>query len=184
MKITIMNGAAKTAFPQEYQSLVDLNNALGGENEISQFDIKDLDIKPCTGCWTCWVNDPGMCIHKDDMVGIYKSVNQSDILLIVSDIKAGFIDSDVKKTVERQFALLLPYMTNVNDEFHHIPRYNHQPKIGLVIVGADNHDAEQQEILKEYVYRLSLNFNKDTGNFLHYLNPNNMEELAYEINNI
>lgn len=184
MKVTIMNGADKASFPKEYQNIVDLNSALDGENEISQFDIKDLDIKPCTGCWTCWVKDPGMCIHKDDMVDIYKSVNQSDILLIVSSIKAGFLDSDVKKTIERQFALLLPYMTNVNDEFHHVPRYDNQPKIGLIIVGENEVDIEQQEILKEYVYRLSLNFNHGAGNFLHYLNTDGMEELAYEINNI
>lgn len=184
MKITIMNGIGRADYPHEYKSLIDLNSALEGENHISNFDIKDLDIKPCSGCWTCWVKDPGMCIHKDDMIDIYKSVNQSDLLLIVSSIKAGFIDSDVKKTIERQFALLLPYMTNVNNEFHHILRYDNQPIIGLVIVGEEIHDIEQEEILKEYIYRLSLNFNHGTGYFLHYLNKSGSKELAYEINNI
>lgn len=184
MKITIMNGADQVNYPKEYQSLAGLNDTLGGENDITQFDIKDLNINPCSGCWTCWIKEPGLCVYDDDMVDIYKSVNQSDLLLIVSAIKAGFIDSDVKKTIERQFALLLPYMTNVKDEFHHVPRYNNQPKIGLVIVGEENHEAEQAEILEEYVYRLALNFNHGTGSFLHYLNPNSTEELAYEINNI
>jgi len=184
MKITIMNGANKVDYPKEYQNLLDIDNGLGGENQITQFDIKDLDIKPCTGCWTCWIKDPGTCIHKDDMVDIYKSVNQSDLLLIVSTIRAGFLDSDVKKVVERQFALLLPYMTNVNDEFHHIPRYDKQPKLGLVIVGEENNDIEQSDILKEYIYRLSLNFNHGTGSFLHYHSPTGSKELVYEINNI
>ena len=50
-----MNGANKADYPNEYQSLIDLDNELGGGNEITQFDIKDLDINPCIGCWNCWL---------------------------------------------------------------------------------------------------------------------------------
>ena len=110
------------------------------------------------------------CVFDDDMTEVYASIIKSDLLIFFSSIKAGFIQSEVKKTIDRMFALILPHMTILKGELHHIPRYSNQPKMGLVIVGENRHAAEQEEILKEYMYRLSLNFNKASGHFLHYYN--------------
>ena len=184
MNITIVNGIEKTEFPKEYEGLIRSISELKNKHSISQFDINNLTIHGCTGCWTCWVHDPGKCIFEDDMVAIYKSIVKADFLLFISSVKAGFIQSDIKKVIERMFALLLPHMTILNDELHHIPRYDNQPKIGLVIVGEEKHDNEQEEIFREYLYRLSLNFNKDKHYFLHYYNCAKEKEFVNEFNNI
>ena len=184
MKITIVNGISENDFKKESESIKMSFNQLSEENDVAQFDVDRLNIHHCTGCWTCWIKNPGNCVFNDDMVDIYKSIVKSDLLIFVSSIKAGFIQSEIKKVLDRMFALILPHMTILKDEFHHIPRYDNQPKMGLVIVGEDNHEQEQEEILKEFMYRLSLNFNKGTGNFLHYYNADNEKELLNEISSI
>jgi len=184
MNITIINGISEDNFANENKSLNKSFNQLKSSNEITQYNVDDLDINNCTGCWTCWLKDPGKCVFDDDMVNIYKSIVKSDLLVFVSCVKAGFIQSEVKKVIDRMFAVLLPHMTILKGELHHIPRYDNQPKLGLIIVGEEEHDAEQEETLKEFLYRISLNFNKDKGKFLHYFNINNEKELVNEINNI
>ena len=184
MKITIINGISKGKHCKDAQVIHNAIEELSSNNEIDHYDITKLNIKPCTGCWTCWIKEPGKCIRNDDMTDIYKSMVKSDLLIFISEVQAGFIQSTIKMVIERMFALLLPYMTIVNNEFHHIPRYEKQPRLGMVIVGQENHDEEQEEIFKEYMYRLSLNFNKGSGHFLYYFNPSNDKEFLNEISNI
>jgi len=184
MIITIVNGIAESQYPDESNEIVSTAEKLKMEHQVNLFDLNKLNVHPCSGCWTCWIKEPGRCVYDDDMVDIYKSTVKSDVLIWISQIKAGFVQSEIRKATERMFALLLPHMTELKGEMHHIPRYEKQPKIGLVIVGKSEHDIEQEEILKEYMYRLSLNFNKASGNFVHYFEPGKGKELADEIINL
>ena len=184
MKVTIINAIAESEYPTESKGIMSAIDTLKKEHQVNLFDVNKMDIHPCSGCWTCWVKEPGRCVYDDGMVDIYKSIVKSDVMVWVSKIKAGFVQSEIRKATERMFALLLPHTTLVNDEMHHIPRYDKQPKMGLVIVGQEEHDAEQEEILREYMYRLSLNFNKATGNFVHYLSAGKEGEIVNEIINI
>ena len=118
------------------------------------------------------------------MTALYKSIIESDLLIFISSIKAGFIQSEVKKVIDRMFALLLPHMTILKGELHHIPRYNNQPTLGLIIAGEASPEKEQQEIFDEYLYRLSLNFNKAKKHLLYYYSVDRQKELINEINNI
>ena len=184
MKITIVNGINENTFRVQCKSLNDAFTELKVNNQITLFDANKLNIHHCTGCWSCWLKDPGKCVFDDDMAKVYTSIIKSDLLIFVSSIKAGFIQSEIKKVIDRMFAVLLPHMTILKGELHHIPRYDNQPRLGLLIVGEDNPTAEQEEILKEYLYRLSLNFNKAKGTFLHYYNCDMQKEFINEVNNI
>ncbi|MEX1377996.1 MAG: hypothetical protein AB1Z23_11075 [Eubacteriales bacterium] len=184
MNITIVKAIGDEEYAREHKGIMSAIDALQKEHQVDVFDADKMQINACTGCWTCWVKEPGKCVFDDDMVDIYKSIVKSDKLIFVSKIKAGFVQKEIRKVTERMFATLLPYITVLKDEFHHFPRYDKQAKLGLVVVGEEEHDTEQEEILKEYMYRLSLNFNKATGNFVHYFSAGKEKELVNEINNI
>ncbi|MBN2878748.1 MAG: flavodoxin family protein [Clostridia bacterium] len=184
MIITMVNGIAENQYPDESNEIVSAAESLKTEHQVNLFNLNKLDVHPCSGCWTCWIKEPGRCVYDDDMTDIYRSTVKSDVLIWISQIKAGFVQSDIRMATERMFALLLPHMMELNGEMHHIPRYEKQPKLGLVIVGESEHDLEQEEILKEYMYRLSLNFNKASGNFVHYFELGKGKELADEIINL
>lgn len=184
MKITIIDGIDVNSISDEMAMLNNNMQTLSTQNDTTIFNVNDLNIHHCNGCWSCWLKTPGNCVFNDDMIDIYKSIVKSDLLIFVSALKAGLVESSIKKVMDRMFALLLPHMTVVEGQLHHIPRYDKQPKLGLVIMGQKDYSKEQDEILKEFMYRFSLNFNHGTGNFVHYYNSANSKELINEINNI
>ncbi|MBU0951468.1 MAG: flavodoxin family protein [Elusimicrobia bacterium] len=46
--------------------------------------IRDLDIKPCTGCRSC--DSTGKCIISDDMAQLYKKIEEADRIILSSPI--------------------------------------------------------------------------------------------------
>jgi multimeric flavodoxin WrbA len=43
----------------------------GGETEIKELFLNDMDVRPCLGCWKCLeMREPG-CVIDDDMSGVY-----------------------------------------------------------------------------------------------------------------
>ena len=85
---------------------------------VSHHRLVDLKIKYCQGCFGCWVKTPGMCVIKDDMERIYPSIIKSDLLLMVSPLKMGFINEVLKKTEDRMIPLLHPYFEIIKNESH------------------------------------------------------------------
>lgn len=70
--------------------------------EVDQFILKDLDIKPCTACWTCQdiFDQPG-CPKKDDMTKIYASVQEADIIIFASPIYSWYCTPVMKSVMDR-----------------------------------------------------------------------------------
>jgi len=32
---------------------------------VFTLDLTQIEVKNCTGCWSCWWKTPGICINKD-----------------------------------------------------------------------------------------------------------------------
>ena len=47
--------------------------------------LRNLNIKPCTGCDKCW-EDGRPCIFKDDMSRLYDTIAASDIILFATPV--------------------------------------------------------------------------------------------------
>lgn len=93
-KVTILDGISNEKFNE-------LESHLAKEYNEKLFIIRDMNINYCCGCWKCWLSTPGECIQRDDMPIILKSVMNSDLVLYISDIKMGFISSELKKVTEK-----------------------------------------------------------------------------------
>ncbi|BCL62625.1 FMN reductase [Desulfomarina profundi] len=46
--------------------------------------LNDLSLRPCQGCGGC--DKSGMCVVKDDMIGLYELVDVADSILLVSPV--------------------------------------------------------------------------------------------------
>ena len=76
------------------------------ETEITKLILEDLDIKHCTGCWSCIkLGEPG-CVIDDDMTWIYPKLNESDIIVFASPIYWWHINAQLKKFIDRLEGLL------------------------------------------------------------------------------
>ncbi len=158
MKITLINGAPQ---PGEqdlpyYTSIV--AKEIGKNNEITYFPLANMNIKHCTGCWTCWWKTPGQCTLKDDATSVFQSVINSNMVIFASPIMAGFTSSLLKTLQDRLIVLLHPYIELVQGECHHRKRYEQYPDFGLLLSKDADSDAEDIQIITDIYKRLALNF--------------------------
>ena len=158
MKITIINGAPTDEWRAFEKALFNLKEKLEGRHEVEIFNVRDMNIKYCVGCFGCWTKTPGRCLLKDDMESILKSVIKTDVQLFLSPAIAGYLSSDAKKVMEREIPTLLPYLRCFNDELHHPLRYEKAPDLGVILMDDGKLDDETQVIVFDTFDRLVHNF--------------------------
>ena len=66
MKITILNGNPNAHNHGFETYLAQLSQILTAEqHQVTQVNIRDLQISYCIGCFGCWVKKPGECVTAD-----------------------------------------------------------------------------------------------------------------------
>jgi len=134
MKILILNGDARPGNTPLAAYLAKFEAALeAGGAEVKRLRLSELDIKFCTGCFTCWWATPGLCAFRDGMEKIYPAVLESDLLIWASPLVLGTVPTLVKKTQDRLIPLLHPYFELVQGEVHHRLRYDRYPDLALIV---------------------------------------------------
>jgi multimeric flavodoxin WrbA len=126
---------------------------------VDSYILHKIKIKSCIGCFKCWHTTPGICsgIKDDAAEEIKKRVINSDLIVFLTPITFGGYSSEIKKIFERLLGILQPGMQIINDETHHLRRYDKYPSILAIGVSGHN-EQEEEELFKKLVYRNSLNF--------------------------
>ena len=155
MRITILNGepdatAAFDAYVRDYAAGLTSNG-----HEVTRLDLRDLDLKGCTGCFGCWVKTPGECATKDNGADVCRSVIRSDLTVLASPMRMGFTTALLKRAAERLIPLLHPYIVIEGGEMHHQKRYGHYPLFGLLVSPGADTDAEDLEITEHLWSRMA-----------------------------
>ena len=83
-KILVLNGSPK----KEHSATLNVTKAFAdgmlstGNYEIEYINLSDLNIKPCTGCLSCWGRTEGECIIKnDDISKIKEKILNADVFI-------------------------------------------------------------------------------------------------------
>ena len=158
MNITIVNGSPDNSWNEFEKELKNTCLELTKEHNVDLFNIREMNIKYCVGCFSCWVKTPGLCVVKDDMEEILKSIAKTDYLIYVSPLVTGFISSETKKVMDRIIPTALPYIRTFNGECHHIKRYDKDMNLGILLFDDDGLDQEGVDITFSIIDRLGLNF--------------------------
>jgi multimeric flavodoxin WrbA len=77
------------------------------ESSGYEFDLVylgKLDIKPCTGCANCMMNE-GQCAVNDDMQGLYEKLMETDALILGGPTYFMDISGAVKDFIDRSSAI-------------------------------------------------------------------------------
>ena len=74
-------------------------------HEVQALVLRDMKIKPCTGCFSCWVKNPGNCIIQDDGNEVARQYIASDHVILASPLIMGFLSSLMKNTMDRNIPL-------------------------------------------------------------------------------
>ena len=152
MKILLLDGTCKD---QEYndrlfQVVLHRLQALG--HNLKVYDLSQLTIAPCLGCFGCWFQTPGECVIRDDGRLIAKELIQNDVVVFFTPVVFGGYSSELKKALDRFIPDVLPFFRIHHNEIHHVPRYSHFPD--LIFLGTL---PEKDQSLEHTFYQLAQN---------------------------
>ena len=146
MRIIILNGEPNPASAfQDYLSLVVKRLAESGHS-VTLFNLAELNLKGCSGCFSCWVKLPGECAKRDDSLQICRAAVAADLLLLASPLVMGFTTALLKRAADQLIQLIHPYFVMEDGEVHHRARYERYPKFGLLLGAGGDSDSEDIEI--------------------------------------
>lgn len=113
-------------------------------------------IRPCVGCFGCWVKTPGECVIKDGYDRMGALIHKADEVVVMSRYTYGGFDSFVKNVFDRCIGWVLPYFELINGEMHHKKRYPEDKPLTFVFRGSGLTD-EDKAAAKQYVKAVCTN---------------------------
>ena len=162
MRILILDGQADAGSEVYVSYIADLKSALASHgNDVQIISLRDKKIKSCTGCWGCWVKTPGLCVTNDYTHDVRHAYINSDFVLLSSPVIMGFTSALLKMTQDKLIPLVHPYITLVNNECHHEPRYPKYPMLGLLLDRNGDADDEDISIISDIQSRFALNLKSE-----------------------
>jgi NAD(P)H-dependent FMN reductase len=126
-------------------------------DEARVVSVRDLRLGHCTGCFGCFVENPGLCRLKDDAGAIVAAIVNSDELVFVTGVSFGGYSAMLKRMVDRVLPTLLPYFLTVGGESHHPHRYDRRQRL-LAIGLQQRHDAREASVFESLAARNAINF--------------------------
>jgi multimeric flavodoxin WrbA/putative sterol carrier protein len=100
--------------------------------DIETIYLKEKNIHPCVGCYTCWTKTPGVCVFKDDMPELLDKVKGCDILVYATPVYNYNMTALMKAFQERLLPLLDPHLVKKEGTYHHPQRFPVNRKMVLI----------------------------------------------------
>jgi multimeric flavodoxin WrbA len=116
IKVFAINGSPRL---ERGRTALILNPFLKGAKDagadVELFYSNKLKIKPCTGCFFCWDEKPGVCPIKDDMQILYPKLRSTDILVLATPVYVP-LPGDFQNFLNRTIPLMNPVLRTTPDE--------------------------------------------------------------------
>lgn len=130
---------------REEELVRELGPLLADRNmDIAVVDTARQELKPCIGCFGCWIKTPGICIHRNDGGQAFLGeIWDADYLILISRITWGGYSKKIKSYCDRMIPLLHPFFRKVNGEMHHKLRYKKFPAALMIGYGAGGREEEE-----------------------------------------
>jgi len=158
MKILVLNGNTKDPSFDTFTEAIESAIVENTKHEIEYFRLKDMDIKYCTGCWSCWYKTPGYCAIKDDHEQILSRIPNADLVMYISPVILGYESALLKTCKDRSIPSAHPYIMIYEGEQHHHERYQSMPDIGVLLIGDDETGERDIHLIRHAYDRMALNF--------------------------
>lgn len=109
------------------------------------------EVKPCVGCFGCWVKTPGKCVINDSDSDFAIKMPHMREIVIISELVFGGLSPNIKAVLDRSIGFILPFFCNVGGEMHHKQRYENRPNIRYLFYAksiSDGEKATAQKLVK------------------------------------
>ena len=135
MKILLINGSPKGKKSNTYRLSQAFREGISENTDIAYEEIcvRDKDIKPCSGCFSCWNKTPGKCIINDDMGEILEKILWADTVIWSFGLYYYNVPGKLKMLIDRQLPHVMPFMVKDSESGGHNSRYDISGKRHVVI---------------------------------------------------
>lgn len=135
MKVIVINAAPRM---EKGNTQMVLNPFLVGlRHQGAQVDVALLarkKIEPCAGCFTCYAQTPGECIHADDMPALIQRIQQAEMLVLATPVYLDGMTGLAKTFVDRLVTFLDPHFIETEAGMLHPLRWKFPGKLFLLSV--------------------------------------------------
>ncbi len=148
MNVLVINGSPKGDKSNTYRltsAFLEGMRQKSREIQTRELAVSRLDIKPCTGCFSCWKHTPGKCCIQDDMGQVIEDLLWADITIWSFPLYYFTVPGSLKNLIDRQLPMLLPFMEEKEGQVgngNHPYRYDMSGKRTVVISTCGFYTAE------------------------------------------
>ncbi len=128
--------------------------------DVDTVFLNKLSIRPCLGCYKCWVKTPGFCVQEDDMGGLIVKLQASDLLIFAGPVYVDGISGHGKLFLDRLLPLMDCHLMVKDGNTRHtlrIPKF--PPVFGIVTCGF--YERDNTYIWTEHLKRACKNFSAE-----------------------
>ena len=72
--------------------------------------LRDVETKPCQGCFDCWTKTPGLCRHKDGAVELIERLTKTDLVVLATPLILGGLSGLTRTFLDRCLPLWEPWL--------------------------------------------------------------------------
>lgn len=136
MKIVAINGSHKGKSSSTFLMMNEfLNGAKSRGAIIKEYNLQELSINNCNGCFHCWNVVKNKCVFKDDMEQILVDFKDMDILLLGTPLYFDNVSAMLKTFLDRCTSVgSMTIELDKNGESKHLNQYEESKTPKLVIM--------------------------------------------------
>ena len=116
MRILAVNGSPRKAESHtEILLRPMLDAARAGGAKVEYVYLDDLDVRPCTGCFSCWTRTPGRCILRDGGAAMLERLAAADVFVLGFPLHILGVPARVQAFLERLLPTAQPWLGRNGD---------------------------------------------------------------------
>ncbi len=113
MRILAVNGSPRRERSNTARLLGPmLEGARQAGAEAQLLYLADLDVRPCTGCFSCWTRTPGRCVQEDDGPELLSKMRAADAVLLGFPLYIFGPPAGVQAMLERLLPTVEPWLVD------------------------------------------------------------------------
>jgi multimeric flavodoxin WrbA len=134
MKITVFNSSPK-AGKSNTNVMVEafLKGAKKAGADTENIFLARWKIRPCLGCFSCWVKTPGRCVIQDGMAELLGKLAETDIVVFATPLYVDNVSGVMKNFMDRFMPLADPHFEkDENGQYRHVRGSGKAPRIAVI----------------------------------------------------
>ena len=136
MKILTVNSSPRTGAGSSTELL--LGHLVRGMREagaeVCTVNLREKTMRPCLGCFTCWVKTPGRCIQMDDMTNeLLPELLASDLVVYATPLYYKTMNAVMSIFRERMLPLSEPFVEKRDGKRAFLLRHKLPPAVWLSV---------------------------------------------------